>query len=204
MRRDDWVTVPNVLGAVRLLGSPWLVLLGMADRETAFLVLFLFLTFTDWIDGKLAGWLDQRSRIGPRLDTLADVTMYVALLVGLVVLEGDLILDEWPWIVAGCASYLLSVLVAAWKFGTVPSYHTRAAKVSWLLALVAALVVLLADLAWPLRIAAGVVVLTNLEAVAITARLDRPREDVASILELAGKEARGAGANGGGPNGSGG
>jgi peptide/nickel transport system permease protein len=82
-RSDDVLTVPNVLGALRFLGSPWLVLLGVAGRETAFLVLFLALTFTDWLDGKLAGWLDQRSKIGPRLDSLADLTMYAALVLGL-------------------------------------------------------------------------------------------------------------------------
>lgn len=186
--RDDVLTVPNALGVLRLLASPWLVLLGAAGRETAFLVLFLALTFTDWIDGKLAAWLDQRSKIGPRLDSLADLIMYAALVLGLGWLEGPLVLDEWPWIAAAAGSYIVSAIFAAWKFGRVPSYHTRAAKTSWLLALVAAVVVVVAERVWPLRLAAAAVTLTNLEAILITRRLERPREDVSSVLGLASGE----------------
>lgn len=189
-RKENLVTVPNVLGAVRLLASPWLIFLGVAGRETAFLVLFLVLTFTDWIDGKLAGWLDQRSRIGPRLDTLADVTMYAALILGLGWLEGRLFVDEWPWLVAGGASYLVSAVVSQWKFGRFPSYHTRAAKTSWFLGLVAAVALVVAGWVWPLRLAAVAVTVTNLEATLITRVLGAPRENLSSVFALLGDRDR--------------
>lgn len=183
MTGDLW-TVPNLLGAVRLAGSPLLVVVAASGRETAFLGLFLFLTFTDWIDGKLAGWLDQRSRVGPVLDTVADATMYAAALVGLGWLQGPALLDEWPWIAAGGASYLLSWAASHRKFGRLPSYHTRAAKTSWLLALVAVVALMAGGWVWPLRVAAAAVTATNLEAILITRILKAPREDVSSVLEV--------------------
>ena len=68
------------------------------------------------------------------------------------------------------------------KFGVLPSYHAWSAKAAWFLALVAAVSLLGFDWIWPVRIAAAAVTLANLEAVALTLRLDRPRSDVGSIF----------------------
>ncbi|NIP58856.1 MAG: CDP-alcohol phosphatidyltransferase family protein, partial [Gemmatimonadetes bacterium] len=81
-RRRSFFTIPNVLSGIRILGAPGLVILGGTGRGDPFLALFLFLMATDWIDGKLAIWLDQRSSLGARIDSAADVVMYGSLLVG--------------------------------------------------------------------------------------------------------------------------
>ena len=51
---------------------------AFAERPRVFLWLFLFLSATDWIDGKLAILLDQRSVLGALLDTWADAALYAA------------------------------------------------------------------------------------------------------------------------------
>lgn len=181
MSRSVW-TAPNILGLVRLLGSPGLVLLALGDASTPFLILFLFLEATDWLDGKLAIRLDQRTTFGSRLDSVADMTMYGALLVGLVILERETFLAEWPWMLPALAGYAVSWGLSFWKFGTLPSYHAWSAKISWLLAVLAALALLMLDRVWPVRVAAVAVTVANLEAVLLTLRLDRPRSDVRSIF----------------------
>ena len=50
----SWLTLPNLLCAIRLIGSPVLLALAIAGRPSAFLLLFIVLMLTDWMDGKLA------------------------------------------------------------------------------------------------------------------------------------------------------
>lgn len=183
MRSSIW-TAPNVLGLLRLLGSPGLIVLALGEASTGFLVLFLALEATDWLDGKLAVGLDQRTTFGSRLDSVADMTMYGALLVGLVILEGETFLAEWPWMAPALAGYVVSWGLSFWKFGTLPSYHAWTAKASWLLAVLAALALLLLGWVWPVRVAAVAVTIANLEASALTLRLTRARSDVPSIFAL--------------------
>lgn len=70
---DRVVTVPNALSVVRLAGVPlflWL-LLGPQYDLLALLVLAAS-GVTDWLDGKLARWLNQSSRLGVLLDPAVD------------------------------------------------------------------------------------------------------------------------------------
>ncbi|MFP3949402.1 MAG: CDP-alcohol phosphatidyltransferase family protein [Longimicrobiales bacterium] len=178
------LTAPNALGIARLVLSPGLAVLGALGDGTAFLILFLTLEATDWLDGKLAIRLNQRTRFGARLDTVADMTMYGALLVGLVLLEGATFLGEWPWILPALVGFAVSWSLSFWKFGVLPSYHALSAKVSWLLAVLAAVALLFLDRIWPVRVAAMAVTLANVEAIALTLRLDRPRSDVRSVFSM--------------------
>jgi cardiolipin synthase (CMP-forming) len=79
-----------------LASSPFLVALALAGQAMPVLVLFLVLEASDWIDGKVAIVLEQRSTLGARLDTVADLTMYAALLGALAILEREVLLTEWP------------------------------------------------------------------------------------------------------------
>lgn len=94
-KADTWMTVPNLLSAARLAGVPvflWL-LLG-PQWDLAALLLLVASGFTDWLDGKLARWLNQYSRIGELLDPAADRLYTIAILVAFVVR------DIIPWWVA--------------------------------------------------------------------------------------------------------
>lgn len=186
------MTVPNLLAGARLLGSPALVVLALAGRETAFVVVFLALETTDWLDGKLAVLLDQRTTLGARLDSVADMAMYGALLVGLALLLGDVFLGEWPWMAPPVVGYAVSWILSLARFGKLPSYHTWTAKVSWMLTLVAAVALLTVGEVVPLRVAAVGVAVANLEAILLTLTLDTPRPDVASIVGVWGREAEGS------------
>jgi cardiolipin synthase len=77
-------TVPNALSVLRLLGVPlflWLLLGPEADRWAV--AVLMVSGFTDWLDGKLARWLDQSSRLGALLDPAADRLYIVSTLVAL-------------------------------------------------------------------------------------------------------------------------
>jgi cardiolipin synthase (CMP-forming) len=177
-------TVPNLLCVIRLLGSLVLVALAVIGRNDAFLWLFVALALTDWLDGKLAILLDQRSVLGARLDTWADAALYAALLFGALWLHGATLRPEIGWILAAVASYAVSTTAGFWKYRRWPSYHTRLAKTCWFLIAVA-VVCLFADWAvWPLRVAAVGLVLTNLESVLITMLSPNWRADVESVFHV--------------------
>lgn len=173
-----WLTVPNALCVVRGIGSLGMLPLAAMGNSTALLVLYLCLAATDWVDGKIARLLDQRSEIGPKLDSIADVTMYACLAVSLVMLRGDVFAAEWIWVAVAVMSYVISCALAWRKFGKLPSYHTRSAKISFGLMLIAAVTLLLGGPGWPLRIAMAMVTVANVESMWWTKRLDRPMTDV--------------------------
>jgi cardiolipin synthase len=83
---ERWLTVPNALSFLRLLGVPlflWLLLGPQADGWA--LVVLMASGITDWLDGRLARALDQYSRLGELLDPLADRLYTVATLVAFVI-----------------------------------------------------------------------------------------------------------------------
>lgn len=70
---DRWFTVPNVLSLARLAGVPLFLWLLLGPRYDLLAVLVLALSgVTDWLDGKIARWLDQSSRLGELLDPAVD------------------------------------------------------------------------------------------------------------------------------------
>ncbi|WP_414637515.1 CDP-alcohol phosphatidyltransferase family protein [Amycolatopsis sp.] len=80
------LNAPNILSLLRLAGVPvflWLLLGPRADGWA--LAVLVFSALTDWLDGKLARWLDQMSRLGQLLDPAADRLYIVATLVAFLV-----------------------------------------------------------------------------------------------------------------------
>ena len=70
---DRLLTVPNVLSLLRLAGVPLFLWLLLGPQYDLLAVLVLALSgLTDWLDGKVARWLDQSSRLGELLDPAVD------------------------------------------------------------------------------------------------------------------------------------
>lgn len=114
-------------------------------------------------------------------DSVADATMYLALIVGLTILQHDVLYSEWPWFAAAGSSYLASLLFSWVKFRRLPSYHTRSAKTSWLLVTIAVIGLFGWGYTWPIRVAGFGVIIANLESIAITQILSKPMADVISF-----------------------
>lgn len=70
---DRLLTIPNLLSVLRLAGVPLFLYLLLGPREDGWAILVLVLAgFSDWLDGKLARWLNQMSNLGALLDPAAD------------------------------------------------------------------------------------------------------------------------------------
>ncbi len=81
-----WWTVPNLVTVVRLaLVAPIVVLLVRGGPPLVAAALAAVFAATDWVDGFLARRLDQVSRLGERLDPVADRVGIGAIAVALAV-----------------------------------------------------------------------------------------------------------------------
>ena len=175
------LTIPNLICLIRLLGSFVLVAIAWKGFQEIFLWSFLFLAMTDWVDGKLAILLNQRSVFGARLDSWADAALYLALLAGLLLLHGETLRTEIAWVLPALASYLASTVAGFIKYKRWPSYHTRAAKTCWFLTLVGVIALFSGWAFWPFHLALAAIALTNLEALLITFISPAWRADVTSV-----------------------
>lgn len=184
------LNIPNALSAFRLLGSLTLLGLTAAGQERGFAWLLGGLLVSDWIDGKLAIAWRQQTTFGARLDSIADYAMYSAMLVGMAQFHQPLFWGHRWWLAAVAATFVMSSGLGWWKYGRLPSYHTRAAKTSWLLVSLAVLVVFAHGPEWPIRLAAAVVVFTNLETTLMTLLLPEWHADVPSIWHALQKRSR--------------
>lgn len=80
--RSD-LTVANVFTAARIVLVPIFASFWYRGQGERALVIFAIAVGTDLVDGFLARWLNQRSRLGALLDPMADkLLVFVALVVG--------------------------------------------------------------------------------------------------------------------------
>ena len=181
---DTWKTIPNLIGAIRLVVSPALIALAAADQRYLFVGLYFVLGVSDWVDGLLARALKQRSSLGARIDSIADIVLNMCMIVGVWLLASDMVIREMPWFIVACTSYGFAAGFGFAKYRRLPSWHTLSAKLTHVLVFFAVISAVLEWSVWPLRIAAISATLANLESIALTCVVDRWRADVPSLLSV--------------------
>jgi CDP-diacylglycerol--glycerol-3-phosphate 3-phosphatidyltransferase len=137
-------TLPNALSVLRLLGVPLFLWLLLGPEADGWAVVVLIVSgATDWLDGKLARWLNQGSKLGALLDPAADRLYIICALVALA------LRDVVPaWIVAvllGRELVLGVMLLVLRRYGYPPLQVHYLGKAATLLLLYAFPGLLLAD-----------------------------------------------------------
>lgn len=122
------LTVPNVLSLYRLLVFPLVMLLIVLGKETFFAVMLVISLNTDVWDGWIARRFNQRTAIGARLDSMADVGVYIAALTGIIHFKINLLgPDAWLFYLFVCC-YLIVTLAPLIRFGKIQSFHLYSIK----------------------------------------------------------------------------
>lgn len=175
------VSAANAITALRFVAVPGLVWCACRGRPTAFLAVLGVAFLSDVADGWVARRLGQASERGARLDTAADVAVFVSVPVCGWLLWPDVVRAEAPFVVALAISYASPIAAGFVKYGRFTNHHTWAGKLSgWLLA-VSAVVLVAGGPPWPFRVAVAVVVIADVEEIAITAILPRWRASVPTV-----------------------
>jgi cardiolipin synthase len=120
---DRILTIPNVLSFIRLALVPVFLVLIIAGHDGLALIVLIFSSLSDLLDGVIARRFGQITRIGQLLDPAADRLFIFAALIGLAV-RGVI-----PWwlllIIVGRDVMLLGlgVVLANHGFGPLPVHH---------------------------------------------------------------------------------
>jgi cardiolipin synthase len=131
--RDDVLTVPNLLTFYRLAMVPIIVALALYEQRTSFVTLLVVSFVTDVLDGLIARTWNMCTRLGARLDSIADVLTYVAAVIGIFRFEYQTLEPHIALLYAFLAALAAATLIPLAKFRTTPSFHLYSFKANALL-----------------------------------------------------------------------
>lgn len=97
--REDWLTIPNALSVLRLVGVPVFLWLILRHQDGWAVIVLMLSGATDYLDGQIARRYGLVTRLGQYLDPIADRLYIASTLLGLAWRE------VIPW-------WLVAILVA--------------------------------------------------------------------------------------------
>jgi cardiolipin synthase (CMP-forming) len=122
------LTIPNILSLYRLFMLPVILLMILLKLELVYAILLVISLNTDVWDGFIARRFNQQTDIGARIDSLADIGVYICALTGITIFKiEELGPDAWLFYMF-VASYLITHLSPLIKFGKIQSFHLWSIK----------------------------------------------------------------------------
>lgn len=184
MERGEFLTLPNFLCLLRLLLAPVLLVLAWHGRHDFFIPVLISAFLLDALDGPVARYMKQESEIGPRLDTIADVAVYLVLPICVWWLWPELVLREWVYVIMIVASVLIPMTAGFVKFSIPTSYHTWLVKAAATVTAVSTIIMLIGGPVLPFQAASFLCLIAGIEQFLITLKLESPRSDVGSLVHV--------------------
>ena len=120
----------NGITVYRIVASLVLLYLLISNKPDIFKWLLGISFFTDAIDGFLARRYKVVSVMGAKLDSIGDDLTVVAGVIGLFVFKYEFISQHWIWLVLIFILFLIQIISAFKKYGTMTSFHTYLAKLA--------------------------------------------------------------------------
>ena len=177
-------SIPNLLSLLRIALVPVLTLAAAFNQADLFLLVLAISLLSDLLDGYFARKLNQVTELGARLDSWADMATYAMMIMGLYLIWPSVFDQQFFFLMAATLSYILPVIIALFRFGSFPSYHTWGAKLAALLIAPAFYLLILNDQQLFFRLVIVLHVVVALEEIAITFILKKSETNVASILTI--------------------
>jgi len=129
-KKENIYNLPNLLSIYRLLSVPVLFYIAYLDKEKLFFYIFLLNMFTDVLDGFIARKFNMKTRIGAKLDSLADFFMYLLALYAVLHFKWNE-LEEFKYsFYLIIFYYLLIDIFSLFKFKEIASLHLISSKIS--------------------------------------------------------------------------
>ena len=178
------VNYPVLLGMFRMAMAPVLLLLAWSGLKTIFIIVLVIAFLSDTVDGLLARHFHQESAAGAKMDTCADVSIYLSYIISACWLWPEIIRHEMMYIVVLAGVILLPALAGALKFRCITSYHTWLVKIASVCIAVSSLLMFIFGPVLPFRISVLICLLAGVEELSITLVLDKPASDVRSLWHV--------------------
>lgn len=129
MKNERLFTIPNVFSFYRLVSFPFLLFLCIKGQEDWFAILLIINLVTDVLDGFIARNFNQKTDLGARLDSLADIGSYILAVLGVFVFKWDIISEHLPSFLSFLGLYMSTILFSLIKFGKFTSFHLYSSKI---------------------------------------------------------------------------
>ena len=128
--KEKIINIPNIISLYRLFSVPILFYVAYNGQEKIFFYWFLFNVSTDALDGFIARKFNMKTKIGAKLDSLADFAMYILATFAMIHLkysELKPVLFSFYLIIF---YYLLIDIFALIKFKEISSLHLYLSKLN--------------------------------------------------------------------------
>ena len=130
VKGENIVNVPNFISLYRLLIFPVILCLAVTGQERWYTILLCISLISDIVDGNLARYFKLQTNFGAALDNLADICTYAMAFLGLFLFKwSDIKSHMWIFYLF-LGFFLLSYVVAFYRFGKIPGLHLYSAVVA--------------------------------------------------------------------------
>jgi phosphatidylglycerophosphate synthase len=127
VKGENVLNVPNLISLYRLLVFPVILFMALTGRESWFVILLCISLVSDVLDGNIARIFRLQTNFGAALDNLADIFTYAMALLGLFIFKwADIAPHAWI-LYLFLSVFVLSYLVAFYRFGKIPGLHLYSA-----------------------------------------------------------------------------
>ncbi len=129
LSKKSILTVPNMLSFYRIFSFPIVLYFALASKENIFVILLIIDLITDALDGFIARKFNLQSEFGAKLDSIADIGMYILAFVGVLIFKAS---DFEPHIISFSIFMVLFIIpkiISMIKFRTFPSLHLYSSKI---------------------------------------------------------------------------
>lgn len=180
-RARIWTTA-NLLSFYRFCASPVIVWAALSGHRGLYIVLMLVSLVSDAVDGFLARRWKEETRLGARLDALADSFTLGAGLTGVWMFERAPFIEAPFWLLLFLGTLALATLVSLVKFRRLPAFHLYSFKLADLALTAFFVAVFLYDfLPWAYALSMSLATLAALEIIAVALVIDRFRTDLKGL-----------------------
>jgi CDP-diacylglycerol--glycerol-3-phosphate 3-phosphatidyltransferase len=121
--RSEIVTVPNILSFYRLVMAPVIVWFAFEEYRNLFIIFLVISLLSDVLDGLIARIWNVQTKLGARLDSIADDLTYVAALVGIFQFEYQTLKPHIGLLYVFIGFLVLTTVVPLVKFKKTPAFH---------------------------------------------------------------------------------
>jgi len=128
--REKFWTIPNVLSLYRMCMFPVILYFLIEGRRELFVTLLVINFISDILDGFIARNFNQRTIIGAKLDSWADIGSYVLAFCGLFKFEWDFVMEHKTGLSIFALLYIGSVSIAVIRFGNLVGLHLFSSKIA--------------------------------------------------------------------------
>jgi len=128
MIKEKLITIPNILSFYRLITFPLVLYFLFSGNEKYFAIFLCINLVTDSLDGNIARLFNMKTKMGARLDSLADIGMYISAFLGVYLLKMEEIGSHFFMFWIFLALYLICEIYSFAKFRKFPSLHLYSFK----------------------------------------------------------------------------